>query len=66
MHDRRLALRVSETSKKSQSEIDVLRDSTKNLGKWTNRLIPVQVASFALSVIAFLVWVALSFREKFG
>jgi hypothetical protein len=51
---------------KKLSEIDVLRDSTDRLGWWTNGLIPVQVGAFALAALAFLIWVVLSFRTKFG
>jgi hypothetical protein len=52
--------------KRKQAEIDALRESTDKLGWWTNRLIPFQVGVFALAAFAFLIWVLLSFRTKFG
>ena len=68
LRDARQTARIArfEGEQKSNSEVDALRRSTKNLGKWRNGLIPVQVAAFALAAIAFLVWVVLSFRAKFG
>lgn len=66
LRDARLTARIARfrIEQKSASDIAALRRSTDNLGKWTNRLIPVQVAAFALATVAFLIWVVLSFGTK--
>lgn len=66
LRDARLTARVARfrVEQKSSSEIEFLRSSTEKLGGWTNRLIPLQVAAFALAAVAFLIWVVLSFSEK--
>jgi len=50
---------------KLEAEIDALSDSTNSLGRWTNRLIPVQFSAFALAAVVFLIWIFLSYRTKF-
>jgi len=64
--DARLTARTARfrVEQKSQCEIDALRHSTEKLGKLTNRLISVQVSAFAFAVVAFLIWVILSFGTK--
>lgn len=66
LQDARLTARVARyrVEQKSSSDIDALRRSTDKLGKWTNRLIPFQVATFGLAAAAFLIWVVLAFGAK--
>jgi hypothetical protein len=68
LRDARLTARIARfrVEQKSPSDIDLLRNSTKRLGMWTNVLIPVQVTTFALAAVAFLIWVVLSFGAKFS
>jgi hypothetical protein len=66
LRDARLTARIVRfrIDQKPPSEIDALRSSADNVGKWTNALVPAQVASFALAAVAFLIWVVLSFGAK--
>jgi hypothetical protein len=66
LRDARLTARIARfrVEQQSPSDIDVLRRSTDKLGRWTNNLIPAQVAAFALAAVAFLIWVVLSFGTK--
>jgi hypothetical protein len=66
LRDARLTARLARyrVEKQTASKIKRLRLSVENYGRWTNRLIPVQVAAFALAVVAFVIWLVLSFRAK--
>jgi|GEM_PF-5311662 len=66
LQDARLTARIARfrVEKKAEPDIDALRRSTDKLGKWTNRLIPVQVAFFGLSALIFLTWLVLAFAGK--
>jgi hypothetical protein len=59
LRDARLTARTARYrhSGRSQKEIDQLRAATDCLGKWTNRLIPLQVISFSGGALLFVVWV---------
>jgi len=66
LQDARLTARIARfrVEKKAEPDIDALGRSADKLGKWTNRLIPIQVAFFGLSALIFLTWLVLSFAGK--
>jgi hypothetical protein len=66
LRDARLTARTSryKYEKRSQPDIDRLRAATDCLGKWTNRLIPLQVLSFSCGALLFVIWVAGSSWSK--
>jgi hypothetical protein len=66
LRDARLTARVARyrVEKQDPSKIERQRLSAENYGRWTNRLIPVRIAAFALAVLAFVIWVVLSFGAK--
>jgi hypothetical protein len=66
LKDARLTARIARfrDEQKPLSEIEALRRSTDKLGKWTIKLLQIQVIVFAVAVIAFLIWVILSFHTK--
>jgi len=67
LHDARLTARTVRyrIEQRPQKEIDAIRVFTDDLGWWTNCLIPVQFMAFALAAVIFLIWVFLSFSQKF-
>lgn len=68
LEDARKTARIARfrVEKKCESKIAELRRSTDRLGRWTNRLIPVQVAVFGLAAITFIIWLLRSFHTKFS
>jgi hypothetical protein len=66
LRDARLSARVARYRGEGRGAEDIvpLRQSTRSLGKWTNRLLSVQVIVFALAAVAFVVWILLAFGAK--
>jgi hypothetical protein len=66
LRDARLTARVAryKDQGEAQETIEQLREKTNFLGKWTNRLIPLQVTVFSLSAISFIAWVVSSHWDK--
>ena len=63
----RLTARITRYEAEARiSEIGSLRRSTERLGTWTNGLLNAQVAMFAISAIAFLLWVSVTAWGKLG
>jgi hypothetical protein len=67
LRDARLTARIARfrLTKRTQGEIQDLRESTTCLGKATNVIIPLQVVTFSLAAILFCVWVVGSNWTKF-
>lgn len=59
LRDARLTARIARyrLTNRSAQEIEELRATTDCLGKWTNRLIPLQVISFSGAALLFCIWV---------
>jgi hypothetical protein len=66
LRDARLTARTARYRYKGRArqKIDQLRAATDCLGKWTNRLIPLQVLSFSGGALLFVIWVAGSSWSK--
>ena len=66
LRDARLSARTARYRDigQEENEINELRRQTDILGKWTNRLIPAQVASFTLSAALFVFWVVVAHWSK--
>lgn len=66
LRDARLTARIARYRHTNQSpeQVAELRKAAKVYGDWTNRLIPCQVISFAVSAILLVVWVVSAHHEK--
>lgn len=66
LRDARLIARIARygVEERPAGEIDALRRSASRTGWWTNFLLPVQVAAFALAALIFIVWVISAFGGK--
>jgi hypothetical protein len=59
LRDARLTARVARYryAKKSQEEIDAIRNKADFYSGWVNKLLPLQVISFAISALLLVIWV---------
>ena len=59
LRDARLTARIARFRhiEKIEEDINSLQKQTHCLGKWTNQLIPLQVISFVISSVFFIIWV---------
>ena len=66
LRDARLTARTARyrDEGRNNEEIQQLRQQTDILGKWTNRLIPMQVVTFTISAVFFVIWVVASHWRK--